>query len=213
MSKRVNSNAKEEENQKRVELELQILQIEKRNSDRERVLMQAEDMQSKMYSLNQSIGSHMLNIRKYERTMERTPFVPPEVNDPFSIVRSMTDDLNRHASQIKDSYHLQHSAKKRLLAEITPPRYSIITTNNDNESSSQTAMDEQRKMEVEDERSTEVSHQLEFQVMATSSIASSSSKEGTPTRGRESFVSTKSDLNTGSNANNNASYETIIAVV
>ena len=198
---------KEEENQKRVELELQILQIEKRNSDRERVLMQAEDMQSKMYSLNQSIGSHMLNIRKYERTMERTPFVPPEVNDPFSIVRSMTDDLNRHTSQIKDSYHLRHSAKKRLLAENTPPRYSNITTNNGNESSSQTAMDEKRKMEVEDERSTEVSHQLEFQVMATSSIASSSSKEGTPTRGRESFVSTKINSSTGSNANNNASYE------
>ena len=58
---------KEEEYQKLVEHKNRISALEKRNSDRERVLMQAEDMQSKMYSLNQSIGSHMLNIRKFEK--------------------------------------------------------------------------------------------------------------------------------------------------
>ena len=100
---------KEEEYQKLVEHKNRISALEKRNSDRERVLMQAEDMQSKMYGLNHSIGYHMLNIRKFERAIQRNANVIQEVHDPFSIVRSMTDDLSKHTSEIKNSYQVRYN--------------------------------------------------------------------------------------------------------
>ena len=75
--------------------------------------MQAEDMQSKMYSLNHSIGSHMLNIRKFERAIQRNTNVIQEVHDPFSIVRSMTDDLSKHTSEIKNSYQVRYNQNRK----------------------------------------------------------------------------------------------------
>ena len=55
----------------------------------------------------------MLNIRKFERAIQRNTNVIQEVHDPFSIVRSMTDDLSKHTSEIKNSYQVRYNQNRK----------------------------------------------------------------------------------------------------
>ena len=154
---------KEEEYQKLVEHKNRISALEKRNSDRERVLMQAEDMQSKMYSLNQSIGSHMLNIRKFERAIQRNTNVIQEVHDPFSIVRSMTDDLSKHTSEIKNSYQVRYNQNRKHFTAGEYSKELVEDTTLEEETKSIATSNRQEVEESKSQHSIKSSRGLDLQ--------------------------------------------------
>ena len=163
-----------EQEQKMVEKMIRQQEIDKRNMDHEKILMQSEDMSSKMFSLNESIGSRMIIIRRFERTLGgfTTPTATVKDDDPFALVRSMTNDLERHTSSLRKVNRRppQHS-EQDLIHSVPPENLSVS-----NVSIMEDLIEDGRKRS-----STELLGQLEFQIMATSSVFSSRNDGGAAT--------------------------------
>ena len=154
---------KEEKYQRGLIELLWIAELDRKNAERERMRMQNEDLASRMWSLQRSLGGHINKIINHEIALDLKS--KEESTSAFAEMRRIVSDLEQHTSEVKHAHEVRSSSRQRKRMEnragtIDFERSLGYNQGKVHSSSATKGRTEKTIMEMEDKRSTLVFNAL-----------------------------------------------------
>ena len=100
-----------EAEQLKIESKLKELELDTKIAERERLMMQNEDLSSRMLSLERSLGGHMRKIRETEHRHEEES--KRETYSAFAEMRKISEELLKSTKEVKHAYDMKEQTRLR----------------------------------------------------------------------------------------------------